>query len=78
MSDGRIAILTCRSATLAETAQILLTPGLLPEGGKIVRALNLDGGSSTGLWVKNPTGDHFYSREFKDVRNYVAIVPRAK
>jgi uncharacterized protein YigE (DUF2233 family) len=77
-SDGRAGILTCHYATLAETAQLLLTPGLLPEGGKIVRALNLDGGSSTGLWVRNPAGEPYYDREGKDVRNYLAIVPRKK
>ena len=71
---GRFGVLTCKSATLAETARILATQGLLPEG-KITRALNLDGGSSTALWVKREPSP-FYSREWKGVRNYLAIVPR--
>ena len=71
---GRFGMLICKSATLAETARILATPGLLPSG-KIARALNLDGGSSTALWVKREPAP-FYSREWKGVRNYLAVVPR--
>ena len=44
------------SVSLAELAQILATPDLVP-GGKITRALNLDGGSSTGLYV-NGSSQH--------------------
>jgi len=41
---------------------------------EIDRALNLDGGSSTALWVKEPP----LSRpEWKPVRNAVAVVPLA-
>ena len=72
---GRFGLLICKSATLAETARILATPGLLA-GRKITRALNLDGGSSTALWVKQEPAP-FYSREWKGVRNYLAIVPRS-
>ena len=71
---GNFGLLICQSATLAETARVLATPGLLP-AGKITRALNLDGGSSTALWVKREPFA-FYSREWKGVRNYLAIVPR--
>jgi uncharacterized protein YigE (DUF2233 family) len=60
-------------ATLAETAAILSTPSVLGSWN-VSRALNLDGGSSTGLWV---AGDEpFYQREWRDVRDFVAIVPR--
>ncbi len=70
---GRCGVLICKSVTLAQMAALLATPGLLP-AGKISRALNLDGGSSTALWVR---GDPpFYVREWKSVRNYLAIVPR--
>ena len=48
---GIFGVLICKSATLAETARMLATPGAFP-GRKITRALNLDGGSSTALWVK--------------------------
>jgi hypothetical protein len=59
--------------TLAEAAAILATPSLLGNWN-VTRALNLDGGSSTGLWVagENP----FYQREWRDVRDFVAIVPK--
>jgi exopolysaccharide biosynthesis protein len=60
-------------STLADAAAILTTP-LLLGNWNVVRALNLDGGSSTGLWV---AGDEpFYQREWRDVRDFVAIVPR--
>lgn len=70
---GRAGVLLCKSATLATMAEILATPALFPDG-KILRALNLDGGSSSALWVR---GDPpHYQREWKSVRNYLAIVPR--
>lgn len=72
-AGGHFGFVVCRSATLAETARILATAAYFP-GGRITRALNLDGGSSTGLWVRSESP--FYLREFKDVRNYLAIVPR--
>ena len=71
---GNFGVLTCQSATLAETGRLLATPGVVP-AGKITRALNLDGGSSTALWVKRDPSP-FYSREWKGVRNYLAILPR--
>ena len=71
---GIFGVLICKSATLAETARMLATPGSFP-GSHIDRALNLDGGSSTALWVKGEPSP-FYSREWKGVRNYLAIVPR--
>jgi uncharacterized protein YigE (DUF2233 family) len=78
LSDGKggTALLVTSSATLAEMAQILATPGAVP-GMKVTRALNLDGGSSTGVWVRRD-GGAFVERPFKSVRNYVGIVPRGK
>ncbi len=72
-AGGRAGFLICKSVSLAEMADILATPVLFPEG-KITRALNLDGGSSTALWVRGEPP--FYQREWKSVRNYLAIVPR--
>ena len=72
--SGRFGLLIGKSATLAEMAQILATPGLLADG-KIVRALNLDGGSSTAMWAKQDASA-FYAREWKGVRNYLGIVVR--
>jgi len=72
-STGRCGFLTCKSLTLAQTADLLATPSLVG-AGKVVRALNLDGGSSTALWVRSEPV--FYEREWKSVRNYLAIVPK--
>jgi len=72
-AKGRSGFLIAKSATLAGMAEILATPEIFPEG-KILRALNLDGGTSTALWVR---GDPpFYAHEWKTVRDYLAIVPR--
>lgn len=60
--------------SLADFGAILATPGIVP-GVKISRALNLDGGSSTGLWVAGEPP--FYHRELRNVRDFVAIVPQA-
>jgi hypothetical protein len=72
---GEAGLVACRNATLAETAEILSDPAVLgadPRGARVVRALNLDGGTSSGLWVSgNPP---FYHREIKGVRNYLAVV----
>ncbi|HSI11275.1 MAG TPA: phosphodiester glycosidase family protein [Chthoniobacter sp.] len=70
---GHFGFLICKSATLAGMADLLATPGIFPEG-KIVKAMNLDGGTSTALWVRGTPS--FYAREWKSVRNYLAIVPR--
>ena len=71
-SAGNVGVLICKSATLAETGRILAA---LP-AFKITRALNLDGGSSTALWVRRERAP-FYSREWKGVRNYLAVIPRS-
>lgn len=67
------ALVSVDSATLAETAAILAVPGVVRDGIP-QRALNLDGGSSTGLWVKTEA-DAFYLRELRGVRNFLAVVP---
>jgi uncharacterized protein YigE (DUF2233 family) len=72
-AKGRAGLLICKSVSLAEMAAILATPAIFPEG-KITRALNLDGGSSTALWVRGTPP--FYVREWKGVRNYLGIVAR--
>jgi uncharacterized protein YigE (DUF2233 family) len=69
--NGGYGLVMAESVTLAEMAQILATPGLV-EGNKISRALNLDGGTSSGIWVREPS---LYEREFKRVRNFLAVVP---
>ena len=75
-TQGVVALLSTGPASLAELGQLLATSGLLP-GLKIDRALNLDGGSSTALWVvSDPT--NFSRPEWKPVRNAVAILPTEK
>lgn len=69
---GDCALLVCDSVTLAEMARILSTPQIVTEL-KVTRALNLDGGSSTALWVREPP---FYKREWKSVRNYLGVAPK--
>ena len=73
-SSGRCALLLCRSVTLAELGEILSNPRIVTEL-KVSRAMNLDGGSSSGLWVADEPGP-FYRAELKTVRNYLAVVPR--
>jgi len=72
-AKGRSGFLMCKSTTLAGLAEILSTAAIFPEGG-IVRAMNLDGGTSSALWVRG--APPFYAHEWKTVRNYLAIVPR--
>lgn len=71
---GRWALLSMTSVTLADAAAVLSAKAVWPDF-PIKTALNLDGGSSTGLWVA--AGERpFYLREFGVVRNFLAIVPR--
>ena len=74
--DHRWGLLTASAVTLEELGQILTDPALLPGGLKISQALNLDGGSSTGLWVQQPGQAPFYLHELGIVRDFVGIVPR--
>jgi len=70
ISDNRAAIGYCSHVTLAQLAEIIAALDL-----KIQRALNLDGGSSSGFWFAGENGV-FSIREQKTVRDYIAIVPK--
>lgn len=74
VAGERAAIGFCSHVTLAELGQLLATPNLIGSG-KVQRALNLDGGSSSGFWF---AGEHgaFSISEQKTVRDYVGIVAR--
>jgi hypothetical protein len=61
--------------TLADAAAILSTIHL-GENGKIARALNLDGGSSTAFWFKRENGSVISQSELKTVRDFVGIAPK--
>jgi len=71
---GTWAIGTSERCSLQELASLLTSDGV-KDAIEIRQALNLDGGPSTGLWVKRaPT--NFYVREGWPVRDYIGILPR--
>ena len=72
--DGRAALGICSAVSLAQLSRILCLTNL---GGKmkIVRALNLDGGSSSAFWFAGKE-EAFSIPEAKTVRDFVAVVPR--
>ena len=71
---GRWALIHLTSVTLADSARIVAMPGLF--GDWTTRtALNLDGGSSSGLWAA-ATPLPVSLAEFGTVRNYLGIEPR--
>jgi exopolysaccharide biosynthesis protein len=72
--SDRAAIGYCSHVTLAQLGALLATPGVAGDF-KPQRALNLDGGSSSGFWFAGDNGP-FSIREQKRVRDYVGIVPR--
>jgi uncharacterized protein YigE (DUF2233 family) len=76
LSDGKggCGLLMAESVTLAEMARILADPKIVTEL-KISRALNLDGGSSSGLWLREPA---VYLHEFKRVRSFLGVVARER
>lgn len=61
--------------SLADAAAILSSIRL-GENEKVVRALNLDGGSSTAFWFKRASGSAISESEMKTVRDFVGIAPR--
>ncbi len=72
---GRWAIGVCKGVGLLELAQILLMPGIITEM-KVKRALNLDGGPSTGLWCRSTDGREFFDKPAWAVRNAIMVIPR--
>ena len=74
--NGDFALLNMNSVTLAEAAQILASRAIFPEI-RIDAALNLDGGSSSGMWVEMKPHP-FHISEIKTVRTYLGIKPKSK
>jgi len=73
---GRWALVYLTSVTLADTAKILLRPGLFGDWTPRT-ALNLDGGSSSGLWARaSPVP--VSRQEPGTVRNYLGVVAKGK
>lgn len=74
--DHWFAIGLCDSLTLAQLAEVLAHKDFSPSR-KIHRGLNLDGGTSSGLYINR--GDSYpviHVEPFKTVRNFLGIVPR--
>ncbi len=78
LHDGQhlFAIGLSDSFTLDELGEILALPGLFGEI-EIHRALNLDGGTSSGIFYdRGPERVNVNVEPFKRVRNFVGIAPR--
>ena len=73
--NGHWAIGIVKGVGLSELAQLLVSPGVITEF-TVKRALNLDGGPSTGLWCKKQDGTVSYTKPGWAVRNGIAILPR--
>jgi len=71
---GQWALIYMTSVTLADAARILTVPGVLGDWTPAT-ALNLDGGSSSGLWAAS-TPDAVSRPELGHVRNYIGISPK--
>lgn len=74
VSGERVAIGYCSNATLSELGQMLASSGIIGEA-KIQRAMNLDGGSSSGFWFDGGARP-LSIPEQKTVRNFVAVVAK--
>ena len=74
---GHWALGLCLYANLADLADMLASGGVITEI-EIARALNLDGGSSSGLWTKDSSGHEHYESEIATVRNFLAVVPKGR
>jgi hypothetical protein len=74
-TGSRALLGVCSAVSLAELSRILATTPFA-EDLKIERALNLDGGSSTGFWFARENGSAFSISEQKPVRDFVGIVPK--
>jgi hypothetical protein len=74
-NSSRALIGVCSEVSLAELSKILATISFA-EDLRIERALNLDGGSSTGFWFARENGSVFSISEQKPVRDFVGIVPK--
>jgi hypothetical protein len=74
-NNSRALVGVCSDVSLLELSKILATTSFA-EDLRIERALNLDGGSSTGFWFARENGSAFSIPEQKPVRDFVGIVPR--
>ncbi len=73
-NGDRAAVGFCSGVTLAQLAEILVTPQVVPDL-KVQRAMNLDGGSSSAFWFAGERGP-FSIPEQKTVRDFVVVAPK--
>jgi uncharacterized protein YigE (DUF2233 family) len=66
---------TSSFVSLAELSDILASKGVFKDL-KVNRAINLDGGRSTGFYLKQDNGKVTYRSEISQVRNFLGVVPR--
>jgi uncharacterized protein YigE (DUF2233 family) len=69
------AVGVARSASLAALADLLAAPGIIPNL-RVSRALNLDGGNSSAIWMRTARGKEVSQPGWSTVRNFIAIVPK--
>jgi Phosphodiester glycosidase len=74
-TNDRALLGVCSDVSLAELANIFATTPLL-EDSKILRAMNLDGGSSSAFWFAREDGSAFSISGRKPVRDFVGVVPK--
>ncbi len=76
-TDGKNkwAIGVCRKTSLSSLARMLASPKVITEF-KVERALNLDGGPSSGFWSRDQHGAEDSDKEGTRVQNIIAIFPR--
>lgn len=74
-TNDRALVGLCSDVSLAELANILATAPV-PGDSKILRAINLDGGSSSAFWFAREDGTAFSISGRKPVRDFVAVVPK--
>jgi hypothetical protein len=75
ITGNRALIGVCSVVSLAELSKILATTSFADDL-RIERALNLDGGSSTGFWFARENGSSFSIPEQKPVRDFVGVVAK--
>lgn len=72
---GGWALGIVNSLTLGDLAELLASPDIIP-GFRIARALNLDGGRSSAIWMRTAGGTEISEPGWSTVRNFIAVIPR--
>jgi exopolysaccharide biosynthesis protein len=74
-TGDRALVGVCSGVSLAELSKIFAITSFTQDL-RIERALNLDGGSSTGFWFARENNSAFSISEQKPVRDFVGVVPK--